>query len=238
MTAVPNITYRDPLHGDVPGYLAVPDGTVPWPAVVIVQDVIGMTTDLRRIADRFAASGYVALAPSLYGRGPKIQCMISTIRAALSGHGTVNESLIAARDHLVADERCTGKVGLVGFCMGASFCMQLAPTGLFDVTAPNYGLLPADLGILSQSCPVVASFGAKDRIVARGTATKLENALARGEVPRDVKEYPQVGHSFMNDWRLPGPIRIIERAIGMSYSAPEAEDAWQRMMNFFDKYLA
>lgn len=47
-----------------------------------------------------------------------------------------------------------------------------------------------------------------------------------------------MGHSFMNDWRLPGPIRIIERAIGMSYSETEAEDVWERMLSFFDKHLA
>jgi dienelactone hydrolase len=80
-----------------------------------------------------------------------------------------------------------------------------APRGLFDVTASNYGLLPPELETLSQSCLVVASFGAKDRIARRGSAAKLEAELARGEVPRDTKEYPTVGHSFMNDWRLPGP---------------------------------
>lgn len=238
VSAVPNTAYPDPFKPDSPDYLAVPEGAGPWPAVVVVQDVIGMTADLRRIADRFAAGGYLALAPSLYGRGPKIRCMLSTIRGAITGHGSAHGFLVAVRDRLVADERCTGKVGLAGFCMGASFCLHLAPLGLFEATAPNYGFLPGDLERLSQSCPVVASFGAKDHIVARGTATKLEIALARGGVPRDIKEYPDVGHSFMNDWRLPGPIRIIERAIGMSYSEPESEDAWERMMTFFQKYLA
>jgi carboxymethylenebutenolidase len=234
---VPDITYPDATDGHLPAYLAVPDGAGPWPAVVVVQDVLGMTTDLRRITDRLAANGYLALAPALYSRGPKIRCMVSTMRAAVSGHGTAHDALIAARDHLIADDRCTGKVGLVGFCMGAGFCLQLAPRGLFDATAPNYGLLPRDLETLSQSCPVVASFGANDHIVARGTAAKLEKALARGQVSRDIKEYPNVGHSFMNDWRLPGPIRIVERAVGLAYSAPEAEDAWQRMITFLDKHL-
>lgn len=235
---MPNIADGNPSNRDFPGYLAVPDGAGPWPAVVVVQDVIGMTADLRRITDRFAASGYLSLAPALYSRGPKIRCMLSTMRAAINGRGSAHGFLVAARDHLVADERCTGKVGLVGFCMGASFCLHLAPHGLFEAAAPNYGLLPRDLETLSQSCPVVASFGAKDRVVARGTAAELETALARGAVPRDIKEYPDVGHSFMNDWRLPGPIRIIERAIGMSYSETEAEDAWERMLSFFDKHLA
>lgn len=233
---MPQITYPAP-QSPLPAHLAVPDGDGPWPAVVIVQDVLGLTEDLRRITDRFATVGYLALAPALYGRSPKIKCMISTIRAHFAGSGAAYDDLVAARDHLIADPRCTGKVGLVGFCMGAGFCLQLAPRGLFDATAPNYGLAPNDIDTLSKSCPVVASYGAKDRIVPHGAATQLDTVLARGDVPRDIKEYPDVGHSFMNDWRFPAPMRIIENVAGMAYSQPEAEDAWQRILTFFDQHL-
>jgi carboxymethylenebutenolidase len=115
---VPDITYPS-TTSPLPGYLAFPDGEGPWPGVVIVQDVLGLTADLKRITDRFAASGYLALAPALYGRDPKIKCMISTIRAHFAGSGAAYDDLVAARDYLIADTRCTGKVGLVGFCMGA-----------------------------------------------------------------------------------------------------------------------
>jgi carboxymethylenebutenolidase len=233
---VPGITYPGPGR-HLRGYLAVPDGQGPWPGVVVVHDVLGMTADLRRITDRLATNGYLALAPALYGRRPKIRCMINTIRAHFAGDGAAYDDLVAARDHLLANEWCTGKVGLVGFCMGAGFCLVLCPRGLFDATAANYGLLPRDIEPLSRSCPVVANFGALDRIVASGSAAKLEAALARGNVPRDVKEYPNVGHSFMNDWGIPGPVRIIERLAGMAYSEPEAEDAWQRIVRFFDEHL-
>jgi carboxymethylenebutenolidase len=75
---MPNITYPT-ADGHMPGYLAIPDGVGPWPGIIVVQDVIGVTTDLKRITDRLSANGYVALAPALYGRSPKIKCMISTI---------------------------------------------------------------------------------------------------------------------------------------------------------------
>ncbi|WP_241524219.1 dienelactone hydrolase family protein [Mycobacterium paraense] len=226
-------------NGNLPGYLAVPDGRGPWPGVVVVvQDVLGMTANLRQISDRFAHNGYLALAPALYdGRDPKIGCVISTIRAHLAGHGRAHDDLVAARDHLIADERCTGKVGLAGFCMGAGFVLQLASRGLFNATAPNYGLLPKDVGALRESCPLVGSFGGKDPIVRRGTAARLEAILAEGDVPRDIKEYPGVGHSFMNDHSVPAPIRIIAGLTGMAYSEPEAEDAWRRMVTFFDEHL-
>jgi carboxymethylenebutenolidase len=223
----------------MPGYLAVPGSEGPWPAVVIVQDVLGLTADLKRICDRFASDGYLALAPGLYGgRGPKIRCMISTIRAHFAGHGPAYDALLAARDHLLADPRCTGKVGLVGFCMGAGFCLQLAPRGEFDATAPNYGLSPKNIDTLTQSCPVVASYGAKDRIVPRGAAAELKAVLTQGDVPHDVKEYDGVGHSFMNNWDFPAPLRIVENLAGMGYSRPEAEDAWQRILAFFGDHLS
>jgi carboxymethylenebutenolidase len=234
---MPDITYQS-ANCPVPGYLAIPQGQGPWPAVVVIQDVLGLTSDLKRITDRFAANGYLALAPALYkGHGPKIKCMISVIRSHFTGHGAAYTDLRAAREHLVSDSRCTGKVGLAGFCMGAGFCLQLAPSGLFEATAPSYALLPKDVEKLQQSCPVVASFGAKDPIVARGTAAKLEAVLSDGQVPHDVKEYPHVGHSFMNDHAVPAPVRLVAGIAGMAYSHPEAEEAWQRILSFFEEHL-
>ena len=234
---MPDITYPT-ADGHVPGYLATPRGEGPWPGVVVVQDVLGLTSDLKRITDRFAANGYLALAPALYnGHGPKITCMISVIRSHFSGRGAAYSDLRAAREYLISDRRCTRKVGLAGFCMGAGFCLQMAPSGLFEATAPSYALLPKDVEKLQQSCPVVASFGAKDPIVARGTAAKLEAVLTQGRVPHDVKEYPDVGHSFMNDHAVPAPIRLVAGIAGMAYSRPEAEEAWQRILNFFAQHL-
>lgn len=234
---MPDITYPS-ADGRMPGYLAIPDGDGPWPGVVVIQDVLGLTSDLKRITDRFAAGGYLALAPALYdGHRPKITCVISTIRAHFTGRGAAYADLIAAREHLVTDHRCTGTVGLAGFCMGAGFCLQLAPSGLFEATAANYALLPKEVEKLRQSCPVVASFGAKDPIVDRGTAARLKAVLTDGHVPHDVKEYPAVGHSFMNDHAVPTPIRLVAGIAGMAYSQPEAEDAWQRILTFFAEHL-
>ena len=123
--------------------------------------------------------------------------------------------------------------------MGGGFCLLLAPRGVFDAVAPNYGVLnnESDYPPLRASCPTVASYGAEDRML-RGAAAKLEGVLAEGGVPRDVKEYEGVGHSFMNDFGLPAPLRLIENVAGLAYSEPEAEDAWQRILTFFGQHLA
>jgi carboxymethylenebutenolidase len=233
---VPDVTYTAPA-GPLPGYLAVPAGDGPWPGVVVIQDGFGMTVDLRRIADRFAAHGYLALAPALYQRGFKAGCVVRTFRSFFTGSGPAVDDLVAARDYLAADEECTGKVGSAGFCLGGGFCLLLAPRGIFDATAPNYGLLPKELTSLRQSCPMVASYGAADRQLA-GAAARLEAVLAEGGVPHDVKEYPGAGHGFMNDWGTPRPLRIVERVARLSYCEPQAEDAWRRILAFFGEHLA
>ncbi|GAT01312.1 putative carboxymethylenebutenolidase [Mycolicibacterium fortuitum subsp. acetamidolyticum] len=196
-----------------------------------------MTADLRRISDRLASEGYLTLAPHLYGRGFKPRCMIATIRAHFADTGVAYDDITAAREYLVGDPRCNGRIGLIGFCMGAGFVLQLSPRGLFDVAAAQYGLAPKNIEKLARSCPVVASYGAKDRIVKQGSASALESVLTQGRVDHDVKEYPDAGHSFMNKSGIPAPFTIIETLAGFSYSQPEAEDAWNRTLAFFAKYL-
>lgn len=231
---MPEITFAAPA-GALPGYIAEPETGGSWPGVVVLQDVRGTTADLRRVADRLAAAGYLAIVPDLYGRGLKITCMVSTIRAHFAEKGTTFDDIIAARDYLAADPRCTGKIGLIGFCMGAGFVLQLSPSGHFDAAAPNYGLSPKNIETLTQSCPLVASYGAKDRIVPAGSARKIQAVLTNAAVPHDIKEYPNVGHAFMN--KAPAPLRVITNLAGMSYSEPEAEDAWSRILAFFGEQL-
>lgn len=224
--------------GPLPAYFAVPDGEGRWPGVVVVHDAMGLSKDIKRITDRLAASGYLALAPALYRRGFRPRCVVSTLRGMGSGGGTAADDIVAARDHLVADQRCTGKVAVVGFCLGGGFCLLVAPRGVFDAAAPNYGVLQndSDYDALREACPVVASYGGKDRMLP-GAAAKVEAVLTEAGVPHDVKEYADVGHSFMNDFGLPAPLRLIENITGLAYSEPESEDAWRRILAFFDEHL-
>lgn len=228
---------RLPIPGDgLPGYFAVPSGSGPWPAVVVLHEVFGLNDDIRRIADRFAAEGYLAFAPALFQRGNKPACIVSAFRALATGSGSAVDDIIAAAEFLRADDRTTGKVGSAGFCLGGGFCLLLADRGVFDATAPNYGPFPPATGVPARSCPIVASYGAADRLLP-GAAAKLEKGLADSGVPRDIKEYPGAGHSFLNDWGTPTPLRIVERISGLHYAAPQAEDAWQRILRFFAVHL-
>jgi carboxymethylenebutenolidase len=235
---MPDITYPTPA-GSLAGYLAVPEAPGRWPGVVVIHDALGLSRDIKRITDRVAGAGYVALAPALFRRGFRPRCVVSTLRSLSVGGGVAIDDVVAAREYLATDARCTGKVGAVGFCMGGGFCLLLAPRGVFDAVAPNYGVLnhESDYPPLRGSCPMVASYGAKDRMLP-GAAAKVEAILSEGGVPHDVKEYPGVGHSFLNDFRFPAPLRLIENVAGLAYSEPAAEDAWQRILAFFAQHLA
>ena len=226
----------DAPAGKLPGYLAQPVGQGPWPGVVVIHDAFGLSGDIKRICDRLALAGYLTLAPALFRRGNRLACVVSTLRAMATGSGAAIDDIVAARDHLASDAGCTGKVGIVGFCMGGGFALQMAPRGVFDAAAPNYGNLPKSLEGLRGACPTVASYGAKDRTLP-GAAAKLEKVFTDGNVPHDVKEYPEVGHSFMNDFGTPAPLQFVVGAAGFLYSEPEAEDAWQRIDTFFQQHL-
>lgn len=225
-------------NGTIGGYLARPQvevsGQAPWPAVVVVHDAFGVTQDARDITDRFATAGYLALAPDLFSRGGWVRCIRTVFRELLAARGRAFDDIDAARRMLTADPECTGRVGVVGFCMGGGFALAAASAG-FEASAPYYGQLPEDLSVLDGACPIVASFGGRDPSL-RGAADTLEAALDERDVPHDVKEYPLAGHGFANELPL-GPFNKLARIAGFGYDHESSEDAWRRVQSFFAEQL-
>lgn len=233
---MPDTSYQAP-SGELQAYVARPRASGPWPGVVVIQDSLGLSDDIREQADRLAAAGFLAFAPDLYsGRG--LRCVLATLKASRSGEGAAYEDIEAARRWLVGRDDCTGRVGVIGFCMGGGFALLSAPRYDFAAASVNYGEVPQDaLDRLSGACPIVASYGRRDRTLA-GRAERLRGALSELGIPHDVKEYPDAGHSFLNRINVGPLLGPVVHVAGFSYHHPSAEDAWERILTFFDRYLA
>jgi carboxymethylenebutenolidase len=230
-------TIRLAADSEIKAYLSAPDPVVnaapPWPGVVVIHDAFGLGDDVKSITDRFATAGHLAIAPDLYSRGGAARCIKAVFTQMRAGHGRAFDDVEAARAELSGRADCTGKVGVVGFCMGGGFALVAATKG-FDAAAPYYGMPPADMSILDDSCPVVASFGKRDRTLP-GVAGKLEAEYTERGIPHDVKEYPNAGHSFAN--RMAGPFNVMAKFVGFNYDHESSEDAYRRVQTFFHEHL-
>ncbi|HLK98699.1 MAG TPA: dienelactone hydrolase family protein [Hymenobacter sp.] len=208
-------------------FVAYPLGPGPHPSIVVIQEILGLNDNIRRITRRFAQEGYAALALDLYSGGFKPFCVFQTIRSVFSS-STDNYStrhLHNALTYLAQQPYADAeRLGAIGFCMGGNFALALAQQDKrLKTIAPFYSITPRALKKdVSSLCPVVGSFPENDYTAKQGRL--LAQALAQAQVPHDIKIYPGAGHSFMND-------------SGPSFRHDAAADAWQRTLAFFETHL-
>jgi carboxymethylenebutenolidase len=159
-------------------------------------------------------------------------------RARRQGRGF--DELEATRAWLAARQDCTGRVGVIGFCLGGGFAVLLAGSGRYQAASVNYGNVPDDADqLLAGSCPVIGSFGARDRSLKDDPA-RLERALTAARIPHDVAVYDEAGHSFLNDHpreEMPAWAVVAGRFAQMDYHPGSATDARHRIVTFFHSHL-
>jgi len=230
------VTLEVPGGGARPAALALPEGDGKGPAVVVVHDVFGLTPDTHRHLERFAKSGYVAIAPDLYDGG-RVRCVVETVLGmARDGRGAL-PAIEAAREMLARHPRVDSRrIAVTGFCMGGGFALLAAADGAYAVAAPFYGAVPRSKERLRNVCPTLAQYGERDAPF-RSHAARLARHLESLGVEHEVVTYPDVGHSFMNDHKFAlarlgphGPLRA-------KYDAPTEAIAWDRLLAFFDQHM-
>ena len=217
---------RADTKGVMESLFVKPEGTGPFPGVVVIHEIYGLNDNIRGIAARFAEQGYAALAVDLFSNRNRAMCMMQIVHGMLI-RPLKNATLAGLQSTFDFLQKQTGvdskRIGVVGFCMGGGYALQLAVTEKGMKAASSfYGAVPKPLEAFVESCPIMGSYPVKD-FSAQG-ARELDAALEKNNIPHDIKFYENTMHSFFNHPRTPSE----EQA---------AADAWQRMLTFFETHL-
>jgi carboxymethylenebutenolidase len=215
-------------HGGVRvgGYLAEPPGSGPRAGVIVLQEWWGLNDDIRSIADRFAAEGYLAFAPDLY-HGTLANEPAEAQKLAMSLEQDVAAREIDAVIGWMKSARGVRKVGCIGFCMGGGLTLSttLRPTAQVDAAHAFYGgNIPTPDQASAIHAAVMGSYGALDDYIPQANVLALRDALQARGVPNDFRIYEGAGHSFFNH--------------GAAYHEASSADAWQRTLRWFALHLA
>jgi carboxymethylenebutenolidase len=237
----PTTDVRVPLPGagELKAALALPDAAGPRPGVILLHEAFGLNDDMRRIAGRFAANGYAAIAPDLFSHPGRARCLSRVLidgfaRGASSvtlGDIDATRTYLGGLDLVDAD-----RMAVVGFCMGGGFALAFAAGRGLKAASVNYGPVPRKRHELEGICPVVASYGALDRVMAN-EPKRLEEHLTALGVPHDIKVYEGVGHSFLSFDNAPAWVLRLPTPMRVGYDETAAEDAWRRILAFFMEHV-
>jgi carboxymethylenebutenolidase len=213
---------------NISGYLAKPKGSGPWPGLIVIQEWWGLDAQTKSIADRFAATGYLAFAPDLYhGELANLGDGESAAKLVQKYGPSAPADLQIVFDELLKVPKCSGKIGSVGFCFGGRMSLALGIHRPLNAICTFYGggmqQLFDQLGAIHA--PVLGLFGDQDRSIPVGTVEEFDRLLDGIGVVHEVIVYPNSGHAFFRD-RDPD-----------AYRPEAAKDAWERVTKFFATHL-
>lgn len=209
-------------------YLVLPEGSGPWPGVVVIQEWWGLEEHIKNVARRFADEGFVAIAPDLYyGQIATEPDEAKKLRMALEWDKALTAIQVAI-DVLVAhDSVSSDNMGVIGFCMGGGLTWHAAAKlDHVGAAAPFYGGDPemTDEEVGQVSVPVLAIFGELDQGVSPEVTNRRAAQMDEAGVKHETIIYPEAQHAFFNDTRA-------------AYNSEAAADAWQRVTKLFKEAL-
>lgn len=225
----------------VRGYMARPSGDGPFPSLVLIPDVRGLSEHYRDVARRFAGAGFLTFAIDLYSRegAPDLPDMAEVARwiRALPDRRVLDDLAGAVRCLAARAEVRADRIGIAGFCLGGQYALMAACTvdGLAACVS-WYGMLryaehsdakPASPLELAPSlhCPYLGLFGAEDALIPLADVAELRTILERTPAAHTIHIYPGAGHAFFNDTRPD------------AFRPAAAADAWPRAVGFLRQHL-
>lgn len=225
--------------GKMEAYVAQPKGGGSYPGVVVIQEAFGVNDHIKKVTDRIAAEGYVAIAPDIYHREAERVISYAEMPKAIAALQRVVDSKAmedvgSAITHLKSQSNVkAGSIGVTGFCMGGRLTYLTAAQHANDIkcAVPYYGggIPMGNPSPLSRTkeikCPMYLFFGAKDQLIPKEHVEQIKAELTANKVPFQLEVYPDAGHGFFCDDRP------------MSYHEGAAKDAWEKTKAFFAQHL-
>ena len=213
-------------------FVAAPVTNEKRPAIIVIQEWWGLTDHIKDVARRFAAEGYVAIAPDLYTRlGHALTTdpaeagkLMNTLKQE-DGLKDLNATVTYIRSVPEVDRT---KIGVIGFCMGGSYALLLPCVNAeIKAAVPFYGQVPnPDTPLQKLSAPVLYFYGEDDGWITKADVQRLAAAFKKHGKVGEIKTYPGAPHAFFRD------------SDPSVYRPEAAKDAWERTKAFFKKHLA
>jgi carboxymethylenebutenolidase len=237
-------------NGPLSAYRAEPVGELRG-ALIVIHEIWGLVDHIKNVADRFAAEGYLVIAPDLLsgvGVPPEVgqeinRLMFSSDEAERSAaQPLMREKMAPMRvpeygvwavaalkrvvDYLAAIPEVDGRIGVLGFCFGGTYSFALAAAdGRVRSAVPFYGAPPETSDLAAIRCPVFALYGGTDERLIESLPA-VTAAMKDAGVDFISRVYPEAGHAFFNDTN------------SVMYNAEAAQDAWTRTIEFLRETVA
>jgi carboxymethylenebutenolidase len=228
--------------GEMPAYRAQPESGTKFPLMLVVPEIFGVHEHIKDVCRRLAKAGYMAIAPEVFARQGDVSKM-TDIGAIITNvvNKTPDEQVMKDLDATIEWAKKSGKldgdrIGITGFCWGGRivwlYCARTGPGGAPKAGAAWYGRLSNATNALQTKtaidvgsklhAPVLGLYGGQDAGIPIGQIEMMRREIAANpkKVGGEIIVYPDAQHAFNADYRP-------------SYNKAAAEDAWQKMLAFF-----
>lgn len=224
--------------GKMEAYEARPKDSGSYPGIVVLMEAFGLNDHIKKVTERIAQEGYVAIAPDLYHRESERVVPYSDLQKAVGIMNRLQDVKVmddvgAAIAHLKSQSNVkSGSIGVTGFCMGGRFTYLSAAHHNKDVKAAvvfyGGGIPMGKPSPLSRTgeiaCPMYLFFGGKDPLIPMDHVDQIKTKLTDEKKNFTMEVYPEATHGFFCDERP-------------SYHEASAKDAWARTKAFFAQHL-
>jgi carboxymethylenebutenolidase len=228
--------------GEIPAYRARPKAGSAFPTVLVVQEIFGVHEHIKDVCRRLAKRGYLAIAPELYARQGDVskitdfQEIISKVVSKVPDAQVMADLDATAAWAKSTREGDPERLAVTGFCWGGRIVWLYAAhnpslkagvawygrlVGQVDDLHPKH---PVDI-VADLKAPVLGLYGGADTGIPNETVEKMQALLKEAKKPSEIVLYPDTPHGFHADYRP-------------SYREKEAQEAWKRMLAWFEKHGA